>query len=72
MMIKGAYADRENVKSGSHTKQKYRSRKLQNEQKCRSTKIQNTGIQDAGGDKNMAIPIQDTGEYKNMAIQIQE
>ena len=34
-------------------------------------KIQNTGIQDTGEDKNMAIQIQDTGEYKNMAIQIQ-
>ena len=47
MIIKSAYADRGNIKSGCHTKnQKYKSRKIQNEQKCRNTKIQNTGIQE--------------------------
>ena len=59
-MIKSAYADRGNIKSGSHTKIRNTEAEFtKNERKCRSTKIQNTGVQD-------------TGEYKNMAIQIQE
>ena len=56
MMIKSAYADRGNIKSGSHTKIRNTEAEFtKNERKCRSTKIQNTVVQD-------------TGEYKNIAM----